>query len=88
MSQTNNKFRNKLLLTIINLNSHAIRMNILCNSTGKKGAFRAIDWLVEHNNLYIKVSWFLSCCMLIGSDLRLAYIWRKVLEPPERAHYN
>ncbi|RDB20638.1 hypothetical protein Hypma_012103 [Hypsizygus marmoreus] len=34
--------------------SHAIRMNILCNPTGKKGAFRAIDWLVEHNNLYIK----------------------------------
>ncbi|GLB39303.1 hypothetical protein LshimejAT787_0604650 [Lyophyllum shimeji] len=34
--------------------SNAIRMNILCNPTGKKGAFRAIDWLVEHNNLYIK----------------------------------
>ena len=31
-------------------------MNILCNPSGKKGAFRAIDWLVEHNNLYIKVS--------------------------------
>ncbi|KAG6848383.1 hypothetical protein H0H93_000710 [Arthromyces matolae] len=34
--------------------SQVIRMNILCNPTGKKGAFRAIDWLVEHNNLYIK----------------------------------
>ncbi|KAF9008452.1 hypothetical protein BDQ17DRAFT_1172469, partial [Cyathus striatus] len=32
----------------------AIRMNILCNSTGKKGHFRAIDWVVKHNNLYIK----------------------------------
>ncbi|KAF8170079.1 hypothetical protein BJ912DRAFT_861513 [Pholiota molesta] len=33
----------------------AIRMNILCNPTGKKGHFRAIDWVVEHNNLYTKV---------------------------------
>jgi hypothetical protein len=31
-------------------------MNILCNPTGKKDGFRAIDWVVEHNNLYIKVS--------------------------------
>ena len=36
--------------------ARAVQMNILCNPTGKKGAFRAIDWLVEHNNLYIKVS--------------------------------
>ncbi|KII86191.1 hypothetical protein PLICRDRAFT_114818 [Plicaturopsis crispa FD-325 SS-3] len=34
----------------------AIRMNILCNPTGKKGKFRAIDWWVEHNNLFTKVS--------------------------------
>ncbi|KAG6863713.1 hypothetical protein C0991_003753 [Blastosporella zonata] len=34
--------------------SQAIRMNILCNPTGKKDGFRGIDWLVEHNNLYIK----------------------------------
>jgi len=34
----------------------AIRMNILKNPTGKKGRFRAIDWIVEHNNLYTKVS--------------------------------
>ncbi|KAF9498372.1 hypothetical protein BDN71DRAFT_1466204 [Pleurotus eryngii] len=33
---------------------NAIRMNILCNPTGKPGKFRGIDWLVEHNNLYIK----------------------------------
>jgi len=31
-------------------------MNILCNPTGKKGHFRPIDWVIEHNNLYIKVS--------------------------------
>ncbi|KAF8168745.1 hypothetical protein BJ912DRAFT_862492, partial [Pholiota molesta] len=31
-----------------------IRMSILCNPTGKKGRFRAIDWVVEHNNLYTK----------------------------------
>ncbi|KAF8167142.1 hypothetical protein B0H34DRAFT_812416, partial [Crassisporium funariophilum] len=38
----------------------AVRMSILCNPTGKKGSFRAIDWVVEHNNLYTKVS-VLSC---------------------------
>ena len=31
-------------------------MNILCNPLGKEGCFRAIDWLVEWNNLHIKVS--------------------------------
>jgi hypothetical protein len=31
-------------------------MNILCNPTGTNSRFRAIDWLVEHNNLYTKVS--------------------------------
>ncbi|KAJ8503630.1 hypothetical protein ONZ45_g10687 [Pleurotus djamor] len=34
----------------------AIRPNILINLTGKEGKWRGIDWLVEHNNLYIKVS--------------------------------
>ncbi|KAH9942662.1 hypothetical protein B0H21DRAFT_710233 [Amylocystis lapponica] len=32
----------------------AIRMNILCNPTGKPHHFRAVDWWVEHNNLYTK----------------------------------
>lgn len=32
-----------------------IRMNWLCNPTGKPGAFRGVDWLVERNNLYTKV---------------------------------
>ncbi|KAM6504002.1 hypothetical protein JOM56_000945 [Amanita muscaria] len=31
-----------------------IQMNWLCNLTGKPHAFRAIDWLVERNNLYTK----------------------------------
>jgi hypothetical protein len=34
----------------------AIRMHILINPTGKPGHFRGVDWLVELNNLYIKVS--------------------------------
>jgi len=34
----------------------AIRYNILVNPTGKKGKFRAVDWCVELNNLFIKVS--------------------------------
>ncbi|KAJ3551068.1 hypothetical protein NMY22_g24 [Coprinellus aureogranulatus] len=32
----------------------AIRYIILCNPTEKEGRWRAIDWIVEHNNLYIK----------------------------------
>ncbi|KAF5324267.1 hypothetical protein D9619_011146 [Psilocybe cf. subviscida] len=32
-----------------------IRMNWLCNPTGKPGGFRGVDWLVERNNLYTKV---------------------------------
>ncbi|EGO30864.1 hypothetical protein SERLADRAFT_344304, partial [Serpula lacrymans var. lacrymans S7.9] len=35
--------------------SRIIRMNLLCNPTGKVDAFRAMDWLVERNNLYTKV---------------------------------
>jgi hypothetical protein len=31
-------------------------MNILCNPMGKKGHFSPIDWIIEHNNLYVKVS--------------------------------
>ncbi|OJT02517.1 hypothetical protein TRAPUB_6934 [Trametes pubescens] len=34
---------------------YAIRYNILVNPTGKPHAFRAIDWIVELLNLYIKV---------------------------------
>ncbi|KAH7906214.1 hypothetical protein BJ138DRAFT_1223402 [Hygrophoropsis aurantiaca] len=33
----------------------AIRLNWLCNPTGKVDGFRAIDWLVELMNLYTKV---------------------------------
>ncbi|OSD04071.1 hypothetical protein PYCCODRAFT_1444206 [Trametes coccinea BRFM310] len=33
----------------------AIRYNILVNPTGKPHAFRAVDWIVELLNLYIKV---------------------------------
>jgi hypothetical protein len=65
-------------------NRNAIRMNILCNPTGKKGKFRAIDWLVEHNNLYIKVSkryhTATSKSHPGAADLR----W-EVLKPPEAA---
>ncbi|KAH9158641.1 hypothetical protein EDB89DRAFT_2118542 [Lactarius sanguifluus] len=35
--------------------SHLVRMNLLCNPTGKPNAFRPVDWLVERNNLYTKV---------------------------------
>ncbi|KIJ10207.1 hypothetical protein PAXINDRAFT_164292 [Paxillus involutus ATCC 200175] len=32
-----------------------IQMNWFCNPTGKPFKFRAVDWLVERNNLYTKV---------------------------------
>ncbi|KAG1815388.1 hypothetical protein EV424DRAFT_1325399, partial [Suillus variegatus] len=32
-----------------------IRLNWLCNPTGKVFKFRPVDWLVERNNLYTKV---------------------------------
>lgn len=34
----------------------AAYMNLLCNPSGRKDGFRPVDWLVELNNLYIKVS--------------------------------
>lgn len=36
-------------------NSHTIHMNWLVNPTGKPDGFRAVDWVVELNNLYTKV---------------------------------
>ncbi|PSS32232.1 hypothetical protein PHLCEN_2v2001 [Hermanssonia centrifuga] len=33
----------------------AIRLNWLCNPTGKQDGFRAVDWVVELMNLYTKV---------------------------------
>lgn len=38
----------------------AVHLSMLYNPTGKAGKFQAIDWLVEHNNLYLKVSRCLS----------------------------
>jgi hypothetical protein len=35
---------------------HAIHYNMLINPTGLPGKFRAVDWLVELLNYYIKVS--------------------------------
>ncbi|KAI0717551.1 hypothetical protein C8T65DRAFT_804900 [Cerioporus squamosus] len=51
------------LVRIMNLLNHvypprlarAIRLNWLCNPTGKPDGFRAIDWLVELMNLFTKV---------------------------------
>jgi len=43
--------------------SRAIRLNWLCNPSGRYDGFRAIDWLVELNNLYIKVSTSSRACV-------------------------
>ena len=58
-------------------------MNILCNPTGQKGKFRAIDWLVEHNNLYMKVRNKYYCALDVQSNPNAADLWRKILKPSE-----
>ncbi|TFK60261.1 hypothetical protein BDN72DRAFT_940533 [Pluteus cervinus] len=50
------KYANHLQEFMTDLDSsHIIRMNLLCNPTGRPHGFRAIDWVVERNNLYTKV---------------------------------
>ncbi|EKM77433.1 hypothetical protein AGABI1DRAFT_130514 [Agaricus bisporus var. burnettii JB137-S8] len=34
--------------------ANAIQLNSLFNPTGRKDHFRGVDWVIEHNNLYIK----------------------------------
>ena len=53
---------------------------MLCNLSGKAGKFRAIDWLVEHNNLYLKVINYLLCASA-GSD---KYVHRESTEENSR----
>ncbi|KAG2125101.1 hypothetical protein DEU56DRAFT_744063, partial [Suillus clintonianus] len=50
-----NKFSTNLRYVYPQDLCHIIRLNLLCNPTGKSNAFRAVDWLVERNNLYTKV---------------------------------
>lgn len=57
-------------------------MNILCNPTGTKYRFRAIDWLVEHNNLYPKVS--STPLERSPSSYKFeANFWRQIFKPSE-----
>ncbi|KIL00961.1 hypothetical protein PAXRUDRAFT_776032 [Paxillus rubicundulus Ve08.2h10] len=56
------KYATHMTKFLINMNINyltplcdVIKKNLLCNPTGKAGEFRAVDWLVERNNLYTKV---------------------------------
>ncbi|KAI0085494.1 hypothetical protein BDY19DRAFT_996633 [Irpex rosettiformis] len=56
------KYATQLIKTMYDLRyvyperlARAIRLNWLCNPTGRSDGFRAVDWLVELMNLYIKV---------------------------------
>jgi hypothetical protein len=60
-------------------------MNILCNPTGKKDGFRGIDWLVEHNNLYIKVSMIYLDKHFIELP-QIAHIRRRIFKPYSRTN--
>ncbi|KAI9437492.1 hypothetical protein H4582DRAFT_1815526, partial [Lactarius indigo] len=51
--------------------SQIVRINMLCNPTGKPNVFRPVDWLVERNNLYMKV--FRSCHVIVESAFLLTH---------------
>ncbi|KAH9028298.1 hypothetical protein EDB85DRAFT_1867916 [Lactarius pseudohatsudake] len=57
--------------------SRLVRMNLLCNPTGKRNAFRPVDWLVERNNLYTKqsplIEVFRSCHVMVESAFQLTH---------------
>jgi hypothetical protein len=61
----------------------AIRLSMLCNPTGKPGKFRAIDWLVEHNNLYLKVINLSSNAIFSETNKieKSEDLWGKILKP-------
>ncbi|KAI0779057.1 hypothetical protein BC629DRAFT_1289968, partial [Irpex lacteus] len=60
----------------------AIRLNWLCNPTGRADGFRAVDWLVELMNLYIKVvygsSGYTRTFQLVLKQSPLIEIFRKL----------
>ena len=65
--------------------ARAIRMNWLCNPGGRADGFRAIDWMVELNNLYIKVSHIFSVKMAL--TISTVRILRKWTQPHNEPHY-
>ncbi|KAI9457457.1 hypothetical protein BJY52DRAFT_1120356 [Lactarius psammicola] len=54
--------------------SNIVRMNLLCNLTGRPNAFHPVDWLVERNNLYTKVIYSGS-----GPNCTIEYICKQSL---------
>ena len=58
---------------------NVILRNWLCNPTGKLGQFRGVDWLVERNNLYTKVSD--NICLLLApyQSFPIDVVWWFVL---------
>ncbi|KAG2087739.1 hypothetical protein BD769DRAFT_1632408 [Suillus cothurnatus] len=48
------KYASQMIKFLVNLHD-IIRMNLLCNPSGHALVFRAVDWVVERNNLYTKV---------------------------------
>ncbi|TFK78704.1 hypothetical protein K466DRAFT_606732 [Polyporus arcularius HHB13444] len=62
--------------------ARAIRLNWLCNPTGKPDGFRAVDWLVELMNLFTKVvygsSGYTRTFQLIIKQSPLIELFRKV----------
>ncbi|KAG2090510.1 hypothetical protein BD769DRAFT_1371641 [Suillus cothurnatus] len=80
------RFLNNLQFNWLESLSDIIRMNLLCNPTRKSVAFCAVDWLVEHNNLYTKESLLIeiyrSCHVTMENAFHLQHqtIWHSALD--------
>ncbi|KAI0702312.1 hypothetical protein BC835DRAFT_1411137 [Cytidiella melzeri] len=83
------KYASQLVKTMLDLKfvyperlARAIRLNWLCNPTGRHDGFRAVDWLVELMNLYIKVvygsSGYARTFQLILKQSPLIEIFRRI----------
>jgi hypothetical protein len=53
--------------------AQVIRLNWLINLKGKEGEFRPVDWVVELNNFYIKVSYDIRNAMMAYSPVHREY---------------
>ncbi|KAI0683240.1 hypothetical protein BC835DRAFT_1409447 [Cytidiella melzeri] len=83
------KYASQLVKTMLDLKfvyperlARAIRLNWLCNPTGRHDGFRAVDWLVELMNLYIKVvygsSGYARTFQLILKQSPLIEVFRRI----------
>jgi len=67
---------------------HAVQYSILVNPTGKAGKFHVVDWCIELNNLYTKVSGSMhSKCAQIDIQC-LGWVWWARIKPYCSAYHQ